>query len=541
MKKKLISLLLVATMVVSLAGCGEGNSSSETLNSTDTATESSDTTVDTSTADVTAETDNTTDIVETADEIEEEIEKPEKISIMVDGTMLTQENGRDEFIAKLEELTGITFEVIQPDHETYYDDVTQLIPSENCPDVVILSTDFMADYGSKGLLWDMSKAWENSDLKKRQEAFNGDSVVSSMYIDNHLYGMPATRGNGCLTYVKQAWLDKAGITTLPSNYEEYYDMLIKLKETNGADYVLAAPGFLTTASPYILYLSEFYQDAWPSFYQKADGTWVDGFEEDAMKSAMQRLADAVSDGLIDPKTYDYDTSDIRREFYSDNLGVFTYWAGVWASNLKNNLKNNGLDDELVALPPIKEVSAYKDRVAPTWCITTACENPEGVFKYFIEPMQDGGDVQFLFTYGVEDIHWSTKAETLYEKTENEKVYAEGEFHMKDRLGAPGSQYTTAHIDPMLALTELKNNPYDQIIPQVAIDMMMLFNANSIGDFIIPPTDELIQYNNALINVKYLLISEVAVGRVTIDEAYAEYESEGCTEISKAIVDSLNAR
>ena len=30
---------------------------------------------------------------------------------------------------------------------------------------------------------------------------------------------------------------------------------------------------------------------------------------------------------------------------------------------------------------------------------------------------------------VEGIHWSTAAETLFAGTENEKTYADGEFHM----------------------------------------------------------------------------------------------------------------
>ena len=91
-------------------------------------------------------------------------------------------------------------------------------------------------------------------------------------------------------------------------------------------------------------------------------------------------------------------------------GIFTYWAGTWATNLKTNLEANGHDGELVALAPIAEVGTYYDRVPPVWCITTACENPEGVFKYFIDTMLDGGDMQMLWTYGVEGTHWSMAEE-----------------------------------------------------------------------------------------------------------------------------------
>ena len=52
---------------------------------------------------------------------EDGIEKPEKITIMVDGTVTTKANDRDAFEARWEELTGIDLEIIQPDHDAYMD------------------------------------------------------------------------------------------------------------------------------------------------------------------------------------------------------------------------------------------------------------------------------------------------------------------------------------------------------------------------------------------------------------------------------------
>lgn len=542
MKKKLVSLLLATTMVVALVGCGGGNSSSTTQDSGSSSSGSSDSSASTGS---TAAADTTTD---SADASAGDVAKPDKIRIMFDGTVFTQENGRDQFIAKLEELTGMSIEVIQPDHDAYYDVVGQQIASGDWPDVLILASSQMSSYGSEGVLWDMADAWNNSELKKRQEAYNGDGVVSSMFIDGHLYGMPMAHGNGCVTYVKQKWLDDAGITSLPTTYDEYYDMLLKVKEAEGVDYVLAAAGFLGAEAPFINYLPEFYQNAWPSFYQKADGTWADGFEEEPMKAAMQRIADAVKDGVLDPETNTYGTADVRNKFYDDSLGVFTYWAGTWASNLKNNLENNGIDSELVALPPIKEAMpplatapSYLDRVSPAWCITTACENPEGVFKYFIETMQDGEDIQFLWTYGVEGVHWGRDAETLYAGTDSEVTYAEGEFHFKDNLETPGSQYTKAHIDQMLALVQLSDDPRETAVKPEAMAAQELFNANSVGAFVIPSTDAMNQYNGDLMTEKSALVTRVALGEITVDEAYAEYESQGYADMSKQIVDSLNAQ
>lgn len=95
-----------------------------------------------------------------------------------------------------------------------------------------------------------------------------------------------------------------------------------------------------------------------------------------------RLKSAYEAGYIDKESLTNATSDCRTKFYEDKFGVFTYWAGTWATNLKTNLEANGLDSELVAIPPIEELGAYTERVAPAWCITEACPNPEGVYKYF---------------------------------------------------------------------------------------------------------------------------------------------------------------
>ena len=64
-----------------------------------------------------------------------EVEKPEKITIFIDGTVVTEPNGQAEFEAKWEELSGIDLEIIQPDHDAYYDVLQQQIASGDGADV----------------------------------------------------------------------------------------------------------------------------------------------------------------------------------------------------------------------------------------------------------------------------------------------------------------------------------------------------------------------------------------------------------------------
>ncbi|MCD8379826.1 MAG: substrate-binding domain-containing protein [Lachnospiraceae bacterium] len=492
-----------------LSACGSSSSSSSTSTSSDSTS---------------------------TDSTESSITKPDTITVMVDGTVFTEANGREEFWNKCEELTGIHYEVTQPDHDAYYDVVGQTIATGDWPDVIILSATYYVSYANEGVLWDMTDAYESSALKERIDAAGSTSAVEGMYINGRLYGMPVTRGNGCITYIKQAWLDACGLDA-PTNYEEYLDMLTAF--TGDGTYGVSAAGFIGSDSPYVNYLPEFYQDAWPSFYQKDDGTWADGFEEDSMKEALQRIADAYASGVIDPTTLTNGTKDCRNKFYSEEFGVFTYWAGTWSTNLTNNLVNNGVDGELLALPPIDEVPYYWDRLPIPWCITSTCSNPEGVFEYFVSAMLDAGDVELLFTYGVEGVHWSTAAETLYEGTDSEVSYEEGEFHMLDNLETPGTQYTKAHIDPMLALVAIEDDPGADTIAEGARTAQQTFNENSKTVAIVPATDEYSEYNGSLVTTKNELIANVAIGEMTVDEAYTEYAKEA-QAWSQLIVDSLNA-
>ena len=471
-----------------------------------------------------------------------EVKKPEKITIMVDGTVTTQANGRDKFEAKWEELTGIDLEIIQPDHDAYFDVLGQTFASgaENWPDVVILSSTYYSGYAGEGALWDMTNAWENSEVKKSGRVTSED-VIDNMYIDGKLYGIPDQRGNGTITYVKKAWLDNVGMKA-PTTYEEYTKMLDAFTKgdpdgngINGDTYGVSAPGFIGAEAPFINYLPEFYQDAYPTFIKDDDGTWYDGFTKDNFKDALERLRTAYVNGWIDKETLTNGTNDCRNKFYENKFGVFTYWAGTWATNLSSNLAMNGVDSELIPLKPIKEVGTYIERTPPVWSITNGCDNPEGVFKYFIEPLFEGGEVEKLWTYGVEGVHWSTKAETVCGNT-----YAEGQFHQLESLEKPGTQYTKQHIDPMTALAPLPNDPGLDSISKEAKESQTIFNENCRQAQLVPNTDEMATYNGDLTTLKNSIIADVVVQGTSIDEAYKRFEKEGGAKWSKMIVDSLNA-
>jgi len=460
---------------------------------------------------------------------------------MVDGTLVTKENGRDAFEARWEELTGIELEIIQPDHDAYTDVIGQTFASGDWPDVILLNSAYYAGYASEGVLWDMTDEWENSDLKASGR-IKDEALVDGLKIDGRLYGIAPSRGNGCITYIKESWLENVNMEA-PTNWDEFEAMLKAFStedpDGNGIDgdtYALSSAGLIGKEIPFINYLPNFYQDAFPSFYLNDKGEWADGFTEPAMIGALERLRDAYQAGYIDKEALTNGTKDCRNKFYEDKFGVFTYWAGTWASNLKNNLEANGLDGRLIALDPIDEVGTYLERQAPAWAITAKCKDPEGVFKYFFETMLDGGEMQELWTYGVEGVHWSTKAETLLGKD-----YAEGEFHMLENMEKPGTQYKKNHIDPLNAIAyfgEMENPGLDTVEPE-AMNASVKFGENSRLVELVPSNDIMSQYNGDLITLKREIVANIVVQGADIDTEMQRFVDEGGAEWSQAIIDSLN--
>ncbi|MGN1019690.1 MAG: extracellular solute-binding protein [Aristaeellaceae bacterium] len=471
-----------------------------------------------------------------------EVTKPQKITIFIDGTVVTQPNGQAEFKARWEELSGIELEIIQPDHDAYYDVLQQQIASGDWPDVMILSSTYYAAYAKEGVLWDMTDAWEASATKNSGRLKN-ESVIEGLKIDGRLYGFADAIGGGCVTYIKKAWLDAVGMEA-PTTWEEYCALCDAFvngdpnKSGKADTYAVTAAGFIGTEAPYINYLPEFYQDAYPSFYQNEEGKWVDGFTEPAMKAALERLNEGYTKGWIDPTTLTNGTKDCRNKFYDDTTGIFTYWAGTWATNLKVNLENNNRDSELVAIAPLEGAPGYFDRTPPVWSISATCENPEGVFTYFIDTILDGGDMQFLWTYGVEGVHWSRAAETVLDVE-----YAEGQFHFLENRETPGTTYTKNHTDPVSSLAVFAEgyaDPKDEIVQPENIESSNLFSANSRAAWLVPSTDVMTTYNGDLTTLKNSLIAKVAMGEMTYDDAMAEFAKQG-QAWSDAIVESLNAQ
>lgn len=524
MKKKLVSVLLTAAMVASLVGCGgsKEEAPAETTEKTEASAENAEAPAENAEAEAPAES-----------------YQLDKITMVVNGTLTaTVDNGQADFEKQWEDAVGIDLEIQQLDHSGYTDAVGRLFAGGDYPDVIIMSADMYAQYAPTGLLWDMTEAYENADFQARMTL---PAINEALKKDGKLYGFAPTYGNGCVTYVKQTWLDAVGLKAEDiKTYDDYYNMLLKFHNedpdgngVNGDTYGVVAAGFVGNEAPYINYLPEFWQDAYPALVQDANGTWIDGFQTDATKAALLRLQQAYADGAIDPETLTASTKIAREKWFSNDQtgssGVFTYWAGSWYQTLTDNLIKNEVDENIVQLAPIAEVGKYLNREAPVWCIIDDGDGDnareQAIFDAFIETMMDGDVVQTLWTYGAEDVHWSTKAESFVTNADDpekkkEYSYEDGEFHLKPSPNDPNSIWKKNHLDPALVVCELTNGYVDQ--SELAVKGNKFFTENCVDAPISPASETYTNESGTIYDAKLAAITEVVVNGGDVDAAMDTY-------------------
>ncbi len=532
MKRKLIAALLVTAMATSLVACNKGESASDAQPTT-------------------------------GGEVNQETGEFEldKIVLVINGTLTaTVENRQDAFEQQWEDAVGIDLDIQQLDHSGYADAVGRKFVAGDRMDVILLSSDQYAQYAPTGALWDMSEAFQNASFQSR---IKYPAVNEGLYRDGKLYGLAPAYGNGCVTYVKKAWLDSVGIDPATvKTFDDYYAMLEAFRDgdpdgdgTKGNTYGTIAAGYISEEAPYINYLPEFWQDAYPAILQGEDGVWYDGFQTDACKEAILRLAKGKADNVIDPTTLTNGTKDARESWFSNNQtgssGAFTYWAGTWYQTLTDNLIKNEVDSEIVELEPIAEVGSYINREAPVFCIIDDGDGDntreQAIFDKFFESMLDGGEVEMLWLYGAKDVHWSVSADdgfTINPGQDSEKVYGpyeEGEFHLLPTPNDPNAVWKKNAIDPALVICPLEGEYASYSDESSLMTEGNAFFTSHMKDAPSTPASELFTTYAADINTaKGKCIASVVVDGMDIDAAMAEYVSTVGDKVTQ-ILEDLNSQ
>jgi putative aldouronate transport system substrate-binding protein len=433
--------------------------------------------------------------------------KQKSITIMVDGTWLGPDDGEEIPEKGFEAITGIDLIINHPPHNEYKQKLDLAFTTGDIPDVFVVYPLQYIRYATAGALYEMTEFYENSKMKNNM---SNQEIIDACRINGKLYGIPHHRGNGTLTYVRGDWLEKLGLDP-PKDYAEFIEMLRAFKHKNPDglkpnDVIpITGPGLANDGYPMDIYLREFYQHATPDYVEK-NGKWVDGMLEPNMKDALRRMRDAYAEGLIDPEIITNKTSTCRNKFYSGIVGAFNYWAGYWNDRLYVNTKPNVPHVKVVGIPAIKE-SFYVERPPGILCMSSKVKDPKAIFDNFFELINDMGEGQNNFTFGVE-------GESYIEK--------DGVKEFLPRKLNPDRAYDKVFIDPSLVVTKWAPKFKKDPLTAPSLEMFRKYNVQ----YGLPnPSEELGKLQKEIIAIKMSYISKIVYGDLTIEGGLKKYTNE----------------
>jgi putative aldouronate transport system substrate-binding protein len=358
----------------------------------------------------------------------------EEINCIFDRILLP-ENGQDEWAAAFEELTGVSLNIVKPEHNQYSEILGVTFATGDLPDLVELQTADYVPYATSGQLVPLD---DYIAASSEAAGCRQDIIEAYRLKDGHIYAFPTYDGGGCVTYMREDWLDNLNLP-VPTTWDEFHNVLREFTfndpDGNGLDDTIGMTlPFSVPPDEFDYYNRTIMQEAWFGFQYK-DGEWVDGFTEPEMVGALHRFQDLYAEGVIDQEFFSNATSAARTKIYEGQAGVMEYWSGTWGERMDASAKSSNPEAEVIAIPPVGD-AFYINRVGPCFAITTAADDPGAIFDAFINTMIDEGAGQTLFTHGVEGLHYA---------------YQDGQYVMLPEPSNPDRPFDKAYADPRLVI------------------------------------------------------------------------------------------
>lgn len=176
-----------------------------------------------------------------------------------------------------------------------------------------------------GLVADMGEAIEKYASEELKSFIHGSVEETYMTRDGVLYGIPNVRpsmDNYDILVIRKDWMDKVGVTEVPTTIEGIIELGRKFVEAGLGKYVLAVNG--ASAGTGWGGLQGFFQGydvAWASGYWKLNeetGELFYGMTDDAMSEALLTLQALYKEGLI---REDYLVASVGESINNGETGI----------------------------------------------------------------------------------------------------------------------------------------------------------------------------------------------------------------------------
>lgn len=266
------------------------------------------------------------------------------------------------------------------------------LASGDMPDVIICSKDMFYTLAENGVLVDLSDYYNNyTQGRLVKAAFESLDQMNACTIDGQMLGFPNVNNfYNCtqLLWIRQDWLDKVNMEA-PTTIDEMLDVARAFQTANlgGSDTMgfgmLADAGGTNHFSDYYGFMAA-YGAVLGTWMEQDDGSFIWGHTSDAVRKGLLTLQSAYSEGLISSDFGVMDQATLSEKVANGICGM--YYATGWhvVTDMKTNMINDPDADWIcVAVPTVdgNRVNQFTNASCSMFtCVTTACENPEAIFK-----------------------------------------------------------------------------------------------------------------------------------------------------------------
>ncbi|MCI9457800.1 MAG: extracellular solute-binding protein [Oscillospiraceae bacterium] len=467
--RAMLSGILAASMLLSVAGCSGSESSSGAASSGSTASTASGSSA--SQAESGGKKSNAFPLVT----------EPASVSVFTN-----DDNGVDLsqnwFTQYYENLTGITVNWSVVNSDQYLEKLNLMMAGGDEMDIYTtknktLSKTLVYKYGTQGIIlpinsfFDTCESYYLDNILSQDEAWRTGVTAPN----GDIYGFNDVGSCFHCSYpvkmwVNKVWMDNLGITP-PTTPDEFYDMLVRFKneDVNGngdpndevpLSNCTEATGSSSYMAGYLMNAFTYSNPRTKYLYVK-DGSAAVSYNQEGWREGLRYLNKLYSEGLMDPESYIQDRTTMKARNDSGEHPIF----GAVPAQHTTVITNGNLDDrwkEYIALPPLTGPDGL--------CITTntslsnydnfrtmisgSSKNPELAFR-FCDGLFASQEIGLLHGFGEENVRWHYAKEgelgkdgqqALYSNvTEDDKIPQEGEPYYNNYCwGSMFANYATNH-------------------------------------------------------------------------------------------------
>lgn len=322
--KKVLALVLAATLACGLCACGSGD------------TKSQDQKAEAPEAEVSEPEggQSETDEISAGFPLEEEV----TLTVFAEQISSVVNLEQNKVLQDLEQYANVKFELTLVPSDGAAEKLNLMLSSGEYPDIIIgngrLTNQDLEKYGvEEHILMPLNDLIEQygTNIKERwAEHPNWKEEMKSS--DGNIYGIPGSEsggeGHGDCSYklwLNTEWLKAVG-KEMPTTTEEFKDVLMafKTQDPNGngiADEIPLTGATKTwSAEPYLNLLNAFgYFDT--NYYYVKDGAVQSVLDQDYMKEGLKYIHDLYEEGLIDPAALTQDESQMAALGNNEEIAV----------------------------------------------------------------------------------------------------------------------------------------------------------------------------------------------------------------------------